>query len=632
MAPKKSNREMTYVDPSSFSNPDKVKVEEINIFWDISFEKHTLEGKVHLTCKKNTDPSICVCDTNFLYLDTRDLNIKKVSDLAGGELSFKFGTEHPKLGTPLRIDLPNQPGSDGKYKICIEYETSSTATALQWLTAEQTLGKQEPFMFSQCQSIHCRSIIPCQDTPYVKCPYKAEVTAPKQLMVLMSAIKSEEPTTVDGKLLWKYSQDIPIPSYLIAIAAGRLKGKLLGLKSMIYAEPEIIQECVFEFSETDKMLKAATDICGPYVWGRYDLLVLPPSFAYGGMENPCLTFVTPTLLAGDRSLANVIAHEIAHSWTGNLVTNSTFEHFWLNEGFTTFIERKIQGAMFGEAHRHFHAFLGLSFLKDVIVNNLGEDNPLTCLVVDLEQSDPEAAFSSVPYEKGHTFLFYFEQLMADQALFNEFLKSYIQKFKFQSITTDDFKAYAYEFFKDADDVLDTIDWNTWFYSPGMPPVIPDYDKTLIKDVENLVEKWVQWNPTDQCIFGQTPFSYSDIEGFSSSQTCLFFTKLWESGDMKVVKLKLMEQVYKLSDIKNCEIRCIWIRLCIKADWKEKIPEALKFVNEQGRMKYCRPIYKELFYSSEEGRIAATNNFLENKKYMMYVLVSNIEKDLGFDLM
>lgn len=217
-------------------------------------------------------------------------------------------------------------------------------------------------------------------------------------------------------------------------------------------------------------------------------------------------------------------------------------------------------------------------------------------------------------------------------LFDAFLKSYVQKFKFRSITSDDFKSFAYEFFKEKDDVLDTIDWDTWFYSPGMPPVIPDYDKTLIKDVEKLVERWLQWNPSDSCMFGLSPFAYSDVETFSSSQKCLFLTKLWEAEAMDIRKLKLMEQVYKLTDVKNCEIRCIWIRLCIKANWKDIIPEALKFVNEQGRMKYCRPIYKELFYSSEEGRIAVTNNFIENKKYMMYVSASSIEKDLGFDLM
>lgn len=243
----------------------------------------------------------------------------------------------------------------------IDYETSNRASGLQWLTPEQTLGKQHPYLFSQCQAIHARSVLPCQDTPAVKFTYEATVEHPKELTALMSALVEKKETGVT-----KFKQEVPIPAYLLAIAIGDLVSRPLGPHSNVWAEAGIVDAAAEEFSETDKMLKTASDICGPYVWKQYDLLVMPPSFPFGGMENPCLTFVTPTVLAGDKSLADVVAHEIAHSWTGNLVTNKNFEHFWLNEGFTVFVETKIVGRLQGNKERDFHMLRNLTELKECV--------------------------------------------------------------------------------------------------------------------------------------------------------------------------------------------------------------------------------------------------------------------------
>ncbi|WAR26484.1 LKHA4-like protein, partial [Mya arenaria] len=328
---------LSQTDPSSFSNPEDVLVEHIHLDLTVCFAKHTLSGSVQLKLKR-VKP-----EAEFVVLDTRGITVTSVVDLESAEK--------------------------------IQY-----TLAEKWLRPEQTAGKRQPFLFSQCEAIHCRSMVPCQDTPSVKAPYTAKIKAPSVVKVLMSALLEGSEKTEDGQMVHSFRQNHPMPSYGIAIV-------------------------------TESMLQAAESLLGPYVWGHYDLLLLPPSFPYGGMENPCLTFVTPTLLAGDRSLADVVAHEIAHSWTGNLVTNASWSDFWLNEGFTVFVERKIVSRLKdSEVYRQFLASRGWRILTETI-KQLGAENNFTCLVPDMLGVDPDEAFSSVPYEKGQAFLFYLEQLL-----------------------------------------------------------------------------------------------------------------------------------------------------------------------------------------------------------------------------
>ncbi|KAK8728435.1 hypothetical protein OTU49_009299, partial [Cherax quadricarinatus] len=304
-------------DPNSYSRPDQVVVSSIHLNWDVDFPSKIISGTATLTVDRKQDDAV------HLILDTRDLTIKSVKDEETGQvLQYTLGEPHPNFGSELKIAL----SSDAKkqLKVQIEYETSASSSALQWLAPEQTAGKQHPYVFSQCQAIHCRSLVPCQDTPTVKMPYTAEVSAPSELVVLMSALREGQQEKGNRKV-FRFRQPVPMPSYLIAIAVGALESRKIGPRSLVWSEKELVEKAEYEFSETETMLKTAEELCGDYVWGQYDLLILPPSFPYGGMENPCLTFVTPTLLAGDRSLADVIAHEITHSWTGNLVTNSNWQ-------------------------------------------------------------------------------------------------------------------------------------------------------------------------------------------------------------------------------------------------------------------------------------------------------------------
>ncbi|CAH4029142.1 unnamed protein product [Pieris brassicae] len=631
------------LDPSSYSRPELAVVKHVELKLNVDFEKKQLTGEALLT--------VNVLDTiEELILDSSNLTIESIETEDGKALNFTLADPVPNYGSKLTIPLPEPATANQHLKIRIKYKTSPSATALQWLEPKQTSGKEYPYMFSQCQPIHARSILPCQDSPAVKFTYNAEVTAPEPFTVLMSAIKgnSSEKAT--------FRQPVPIPSYLLAIAVAVLESRELGPRSHVWSEKEEIDRSAWEFADTEKYLQAAERLCGPYQWTQYDLLVLPPSFPYGGMENPCLTFVTPTLLAGDRSQADVIVHEIMHSWTGNLVTNRNFEHFWLNEGFTVFLERKVGASLIAdkeEAHRSrdFSSLLGLQELTETINQNLGPTSPLTQLVPDLNNTHPDDAFSRVPYEKGSLFLRYLEDLVGgpvvdlagvhpDDAfstvpyekgslflryledslggseVFDDFLRSYLDKFQRQSIDTEQFKAYLLDYFKD-NEALKSVDWTTWLHKSGMPPVIPAYDTSMTKAVTVLLAKV---NDTSSTL------DYSDVLTFTPQQMINFLQALIDQDPLPLDRLRNMGKTYKIDTSKNSEIVYRWLRLCIRSRDESKLIEALQFVNNQGRMKYVRPIYRDL-YSWEAVRERAVENFLKNEANMMHVSAYTLRKDL-----
>merc|ERR1712168_386290 len=463
-------------DPSSYANADVFVQKHLRLEWVVDFETKTISGLAELKIEPNPDRKPDA-DTSRLILDSRDLNISSAKlKNDGTALAFFVGEAHPAFGAPLVLEIPAS-NRNSAFVVVIEYSTTPACSALQWLEPQLTAGKKKPYLFSQCQAIHARSLVPVQDTPAVKITYEARVKAPRDLVVLMSAVRDESSCDcTDGAC---FKQDVPIPSYLLAIVVGDLVSRNIGPRSHVWSEPALIEASAFEFSETEQFIATAEDIVGPYVWGRYDLLVLPPSFPYGGMENPCLTFVTPTLLAGDKSLANVVAHEISHSWTGNLVTNSNPDHFWLNEGHTVFLERKILGRMTqgksgGEVFRDFCALGGWVELQET-VNTLGADNPFTALNPNLTDVDPDDAFSKVPYEKGHTLLYYLESLLGGPSVFEPWFRAYIDHFKYQSLTTNQWKDFLFQFFADQPAktaLLESVDWEAWLHSTGMPPVKP----------------------------------------------------------------------------------------------------------------------------------------------------------------
>jgi len=597
-------------DPNSYSRPDQVKTTHVHLDLEIDFEKKVLTGSALLTLEKiDTQAGVVI-------LDGRKLIIHGIKEEATGDvLEYEYGSPSG-FGEKLEIKLPTSISTD--LKIRVSYTTSPESSALQWLSPAQTAGKKHPYLFSQCEAIHARSMLPCQDTPSVKATYSASITAPADLTVLMSAIRDGE-EVVNNKKVAKFIQKVPIQSYLIAIAAGALESRKIGPRSHVWSEAEFVEKAAFDFSETETMLATAEELCGPYVWGIYDILVLPPSFPFGGMENPCLTFATPTLLSGDKSNADVIAHEIAHSWTGNLVTNFNFEHFWLNEGFTVFTERKIVGRMHGEPARHFSAILRWKDLEETVNVNLGPTNPLTALVPKLAGVDPDDAFSVVPYEKGSTFLWYLEDTVGGAAKFEPFLKAYYKKFAYQSIHSNTFKEFFLEQFAGVE-AIKSIDWDTWFNKPGMPIYKPKFDESLAKESWDLANKWQSWDVATPAPFGK------EFENFSPTQKQEFLGTLINGTPLKHAKLEKMGAMYSLNDCSNVEIVFRWIRLGIKARWEPSVPEALRLATVQGRMKFVRPLFKDL-YGWEEKRQQAIDTFQAHRGEMMYVCAEMVAKDL-----
>ncbi|XP_020782000.1 leukotriene A-4 hydrolase isoform X2 [Boleophthalmus pectinirostris] len=603
------------VDPCSFSSINSCLTKHLNLCLNVDFTKRALRGRVTLTVEALEDRF------STLTLDTRDLKIISVS-ANGQEASFTLGSKHSFKGTPLEIRLPFDISRGQHVIVEVAYETSPSATALQWLTPEQTAGKMYPYLFSQCQAHHCRSMVPCQDSPSVKHTYYAQVSVPKDLVALMSAVHDghEMDPQDSERIVYRFRQPVPMPSYLIAIVVGALESREIGPRSRVWSEKEYVDKAASEFSETEKMLQIAEQLAGPYVWGQYDVLVLPPSFPYGGMENPCLTFATPTVLAGDKSLAGVIAHEISHSWTGNLVTNKTWEHFWLNEGHTVYLERMIARCMESEQSRQFKAMGGWKELQDS-VNTFGANSPLTNLVPSLQDVDPDDAFSLIPYEKGFALLYHLEELMGGPEVFMEFVKSYIQMFAYSSVTTDQWKNYLFTYFKDKVDILNKVDWNAWIYTPGMPPVKPQYDTTLADACIALSQKWIK--AKEQDLEG---FKESDVKTLSSSQLIELLTLLLQEDPLPLTHVKKMQDLYNLNSYTNSEIRFRWLRLCVRSKWEEMVPVALRMATEQGRLKYTRPLFREV-YTFEKYREEAVRVFQAHRAGMHPVTAGLVAKAL-----
>ncbi|XP_055337255.1 leukotriene A-4 hydrolase-like [Paramacrobiotus metropolitanus] len=607
-------------DCSTLSRPDWWSTKHIHFKLEVDFTNSVLKGFVELTVVKQTSE-----DAN-LVLDSRDITVDRVTLLDGNheqDLPFIMGKKADFMGARLEIVMPikKAPAMDSAI-VCVYYSTSPNSTGLVWLKPEQTAGRTDPYLYSHSEAIHARSIFPCQDTPSVKATYTAEVTVPEGLTVLMSAVGGGKEPSVAGQTTYRFKQKVPIPSYLVAIAVGKLDSRKIGPRSHVWSEPSLVDRAAFEFAETEEMLATAESLAGPYVWGVYDILVLPPSFPFGGMENPCLTFLTPTLLAGDRSLANVVAHEIAHSWTGNLVTNLNWEHFWLNEGFTTFLERKIKGKMLGEEHRQFAAIEGLKGLQQEIMTR-GVEHDFTKLIPNLKNADPDDAFGTVPYEKGHSLLYYLETLVGGAEKFNPCLKAWIEKYQYKTATSFDFQKFFVDYFGKtlAPDVLNSVDWEAWFHKPGFPPVDLHYDESLGKECTALRERWTS------CGSDYSKFSNKDVAEFSPAQKMEFLAQLLLEPPLSVETLRALDKIYDFSATQNAEIKFRWLRLCIRGQWEDMIPQALAFAVEYQRMKFCRPIFRDL-YAWDKSKDIAVATYKKYQHTMAFITANQLAKDLN----
>lgn len=613
-------------DPSSCANNYDARVTHFHLSLTANFETNVLSGHCSL------DVEVLVEGTAEVKLDYKMLTVTSVIDLTGGaSLTYVMGVETPELGGCLSITLPST-DKGATARIQIAYETSPAASAVQWLPASQTSGKTHPYLFTQCQAIHARTMFPCQDTPSNKCPYTAEVVVPNPLVALMSA-KSTGCEPVGSAIKYTFDQHVPMPSYLVALAIGALEKRDIGPRSAVWSEKEMVDAGAFEFAETEKFIQVAEDICGPYVWGRYDILLLPPSFPYGGMENPCLTFVTPTLLAGDRSLADVVAHEIAHSWMGNLVTSQTWEHFWMNEGFTVFLERKITQQMHSKEYAHLSAAIGWKALVDS-VNLFGHDHPYTVLNVKLQGVDPDDAFSSVPYEKGFNFLFYLQSLVGGDEPMNQFLRAHCDKYKFSCVNSQDWKEFFLDFFKDIKE-LEAVDWDTWLHKPGLPPQ-PKLDTTLMDAAQQHARKLMETKGLQECVLDMQPWeTFQKLIFLQEIQACQdkYYDEHKDDDGRFAAFAEILTNIdasYGFVKSHNAEIRFRWFTIGVRSELEYVLEPTLEFLREQGRMKYIRPLYRDL-HKSKFGNKRATETFRKHRSMYHNIAQKMIAKDLGVEL-
>jgi len=458
----------------SYANPQAIRVKNVDLDWKVLFDEKIIQGTATLSVVRNSNDQ-----ATPLILDTRDLKIEKAETSADGKkfqtTNFKLGAADKILGAPLTIELP----FNAKF-VRVYYSTSQNASGLQWLEPSQTAGKKQPFMFSQAQAIHARSFIPIQDSPQIRVTYTARVRTPTDLLAVMSADGNSQTAAKTGDYNFKMTR--AIPPYLIAIAVGDLQFQSLGRRTGVYTEPSMIEKSAFELADTEKMVTATEKLFGAYRWGRYDLLVLPPSFPFGGMENPMLTFATPTILAGDKSLVSLVAHELAHSWSGNLVTNATWRDFWLNEGFTTYLERRIIEEVYGKPRREMEATLGRRTLEEELTGFEERDE---ILHVDLKGRDPDEGFTQVPYEKGALFLRRLEENVGREK-FDKVVRGYFDKHAFQSITTATFVEYLNKNLLAQNPKLTAADVNEWIYQAGLPKNAPQPKSDAFAKVETQV--------------------------------------------------------------------------------------------------------------------------------------------------
>jgi leukotriene-A4 hydrolase len=613
------------VDPNSYANVNNFRINHMKLNLKTEFERKALKGYViH-------EVDIVDKNSNKFILDTRNLKIFSAAWLKddNNEISLKFtlGEENKMYGQSLTIEFVDDMLKESKVNVKINYETTPECSACQWVEPSQTVGKQYPYLYTQCEAIHARSVIPCQDSPIIKHTYEAEMIVPEKLRALMSAVLLEEKPVENGLVSYKFEQKMRIPAYLLAIAVGNIKGIKIGPRSTVWSEPEVVEKAANEFVNTEDFIKIGEDYLTEYAWGVYDLLVLPPSFPFGGMENPCLTFVTPTIVVGDRSLVDVVAHEISHSWTGNLVTNSNWQHFWLNEGYTMYLERKILSKLHGEKYRDFSAIIGWNDLKEAVNNYGTEQDFFTALVPDLRDRDPDESFSTVPYEKGFNLLYYLEKILGGPEVFDPFLKAYVIHFTNKSLNTDEWLQFLYDYFKQHDKskvkILDSVDWDKWLYGFGMPPVDPQFDRTLLNMCDDLAKRWVEKKEATN--FDE--FSLKDIENFDAMQLKVFLASINESGPFSKAFIEAMDKAYNFTKVKNSEIRFLWQYLCLNSNYEEIFPEVIKFVEEQGRMKFVVPLYRML-YKCKNGSELAVSTFKKNINFYHPIAADSISREIG----
>jgi len=593
-------------DISSYSNFNEIVQKEVDMEVSLDFDKKQMIGKMDVKYE------ILSSDIPKIVLDLKGPEIVSVEyvekdedddDVCNIPLSYEIFSENQykdSLGTPLIISLENiEKNSSEKYKkisetktliVRIKFITTEKCTGIQFLTKEQTYSKKYPFMFTQCEAIQCRSLFPVQDSPSVKSVYNVQTTVQSPLTFLFGGVKKTSYYDSNSKQnVTLFEQNIPIPSYLVAFVAGELEYGRISDRCGVWTEVGLCKKACHEFKDAEEYIKIAEDYLDyPYEWKIYNLLVLPFSFPYGGMENPNLTFVTPALLAGDCSMSNVIGHEISHSWTGNLVTNKNWKNFWVNEGFTIFMERKLDSALLGQDMENLEAIVGNNeLIADIKL--LGEDSEFTKLAPDFGGNDPDDGFSTVPYEKGYQFLIFIEKKIGNDN-FKEAMQRYIKKYKYKSVDYTAFKEVLEEVIgekfkkKQAKRIKSEIDWDQWLNEKGIPTYKNEFASEFLKDAEKMAEDFLNEKEDDSSVL-------KIFKEWHTNVKLAFLNYLTENKEKITDKIaQNLKQKLNLAEEYNAEIKYMWYILALYKKMEEEIPNVEKFLETHGRLKYIRPVY------------------------------------------
>lgn len=583
------------MDSHTLSNYKDLPIIHAHLDLEVDFVNKLLKGSVthNFSEDRNTD---------LLVLDSKHLEVDSVKDESGNRLNFEIGNFDELLGSKFSIQLNKESKS-----VTIFYQTTSKSEALDWLMPNQTAGKNFPFMYTQGQSIFTRSWIPIQDTPGLRITYSASIKTPENMMAVMSAANPQEQHSENN---YNFEMKQPIPPYLIALAVGNLQFKAVDYRTGVYTEPTMLDECVDELSDMGKMVDVAENLYGKYDWDRYDVIVLPPSFPFGGMENPRLTFATPTIIAGDRSLVSLIAHELAHSWSGNLVTNATWNDFWLNEGFTVYFERRIMESLYGKDYSEMLALLGYQDLVEEI-NDLEPDMQL--LRLNMLGKHPDDAMTDIAYEKGYFFLRMIENHVGREKM-DSFLLKYFNDHKFKTIITEDFISYLKKYLLNEN--KEKLNINEWIFEPGIPANCPKVKSVRFENVASLVD--------DFMILGAS--SLKEKTANWSTHEWLHFIKHLPK-EITVNQLSDLDKVFNFSNSGNSEILALWFLQSIKSDYQPAFDNLEKFLIKIGRRKFLQPLYLELS-KSEKHKAWAKEVYKKARGNYHYVSFNTIDKILN----
>lgn len=566
---------MNINDIHSFARPEEAVVKHLSLDLTVDFEKKILHGKAILSIINKVGGS-------FLHLDTRDLIIEKITLGTNEEkTSFRISDPVPFLGSDLAVEI-----APTTSQVTVYYTTSPGAAALQWLEPEQTAGGKFPFLFTQSQAILARTWIPLQDSPNIRFTYDAVIHCPPALMALMSA-ENDTMKNPKGEYLFKMPQ--AIPSYLMALSVGDLTFHAYTPTCGVFAEPVMMDKCAYEFTDMPNMISAAESIYGKYRWGRYDLLVLPPSFPFGGMENPRITFATPTIIAGDRSLVALVAHELAHSWSGNLVTNATWNDFWLNEGFTVYFETRIMEKLYGKDYADMLTVLSYEELKNT-VREMG-DSPDSKLYLDLKGRDPDDGVTDIAYQKGRFFLTTIEQAVGREK-WDAFVNAYFNTFAFQSMDTKHFLEYLDKMLiKGNADLERKINIQAWVFGTGLPANCPVIHSAELDKASKASADFK----------GGKKATSLETTGWTTHHWLYFLRQV--NDTLSPERLAELDAAFHFTESGNSEILCDWFQVCLKNKYSKAYPALEKFLLHVGRRKFLRPLYSEMARTEEGKKMA-----------------------------